>query len=136
MAVEQQRAAEPVEEQRKLLLDRRVIGPVRLVEPLVELLGRDRPPPQIAVLLGPRRDDAEAAAGPRADSAAPRAVDHRGIDLVLGAVAVDRGARRPGDHRAAAALQRPPHEPVDERILKRRQASGFPADASAISQSG
>ena len=37
MAVEQDRAAEAVEQQRELVLDRAVIGPVGLVEPLVEL---------------------------------------------------------------------------------------------------
>ena len=34
MAIEQQGAAEAVEQQAELLLDRFVIGPVRLVEPL------------------------------------------------------------------------------------------------------
>ena len=37
MAIEQDRAAEAVGEQRELVLDRPVIGPVGLVEPLVEL---------------------------------------------------------------------------------------------------
>ena len=52
MAVDQERAAEAVDEQRKLVLDRAVIGPVGLVEPVVELCRGDRPAPQIAVLLG------------------------------------------------------------------------------------
>jgi len=94
---------------------------VGLVEPVVELVGRDRPPPQIAVLGGARRDNAEPAAGAGADAVAPGAFDHRGIDLILGAVTVDGGPRSAGNHRAAAALQRAPHQPVDERVLERGQ---------------
>ena len=37
MAVEQERATEAVEQKRELLLDRLVIGTVRLRDPLVEL---------------------------------------------------------------------------------------------------
>src|SRR5205823_12994196 len=114
MAVEQERAAEPVKEQGELRLDRVMIRPVRLAEPLVELLGADRPPPQIAMLRGAGRDDPEAAAGPDADPAAPSAVDHRRVDLVLAAIAIDRGARSTGDDRSAAALQRAPYQAVDE----------------------
>ena len=67
MAIEQKRAAEAVQQQRELVLDRLVIGPVRLREPLVELVSVViGAPPQIAVLLRARRDDAEPAAGPRA----------------------------------------------------------------------
>src|SRR5205814_6192884 len=85
------------------------------------LLGADRPPPQIAMLRGAGRDDPEAAAGPGADPAAPSAVDHRRVDLVLAAIAIDRGARSAGDDRSAAALQRAPYQAVDERIFKRGQ---------------
>jgi hypothetical protein len=45
MAVEQQRIAEPVEENRQLGVDRFMVRPVRLRQPLVELLRADRTPP-------------------------------------------------------------------------------------------
>ena len=89
------------------------------------------------MLLGPRRDDSEAAACARAVTRPRRAPSMTdGIDLVLAAVAIDRGARRPGDHRTAAALERAPHQPVDQRVLERASAPALPADGGAISQSG
>ena len=45
MAIEQERAAEAVHEQRELGLDRLMIGAVRLTQTLVELFRADRPPP-------------------------------------------------------------------------------------------
>ena len=45
MAVDQERASEPVEEQRNLLIDRVVIRPMRLVEPRRELKWCDGPSP-------------------------------------------------------------------------------------------
>ena len=121
MTIEQKRAAEPVEQQRELRLDCLVIGAVGLVEPLVELLGRDRPAPQKPMLRGARGNDPKSAARARADSGAPGTFDHRRIDLILAAVAVDRCARGSRDHRAAAALEGAPHQAVDERIFKRGQ---------------
>ena len=41
------------------------------------------------------------------------------IDLVGRAVAIDRGARRAGDHRADPAGQRAPRQTIDQRIFKR-----------------
>ena len=98
MAIEQQGAAEAVEQQAELVLDRVVIGPVRLVEPLLELVRRNRAAPQIAVLLGARGNDSEPAARPSGHPPAPRTLDHRRVDFILGAIAVDRRAWRPGDH--------------------------------------
>jgi hypothetical protein len=121
MTVEQQRATEAAGEDCKLRLERFVIGPVRLAEALVELPRSDRAPPQIAVLLGAGGNDPEPAAGARADPAAAGAVDNGRIDLFLGAVAIDGGARRPGDDRATATLQRAPYQPVDQRILEHRK---------------
>ena len=126
MAIEQQRAAEAVEQQRRAAPrspgDRAgAPGSSRSSS----WSRRDRPPPQIAVLLRPRRDDAEPAARPRADPAAAGAVDHRRVDLVLGAVAIDRGARRAGDDRAAAraaARATPAGRPAGPRARQRRLA--------------
>src|SRR5438309_6100851 len=114
MAVEQQCAAEAVQQEAELGLDSGVIWTMRLRQPLFELPGADRAPPQISMLLRPRRDDAEPAARSRAHSAAACTFDNRRVDLVLGAVAVDRSAGGARDHGAAAALQRAPYEPVDE----------------------
>ena len=83
----------------------------------------DRTPPQITVMRGARRNDPESAAGARAEAIASAALDHRRVDLVLGAVAVDRRSRCPCDHRSDAALERAPDEPVDEGILEARQRS-------------
>src|SRR5689334_6472751 len=76
MAIEQKRAAEAVEQQLQLLLDRAMEWPVRFDEPLLELALADRPTPQEAVLLRTGRDDAEPAACPCADAVAARALDH------------------------------------------------------------
>lgn len=121
MTVEQQRAAEAFEEDPELLLDRAMVRPMRLLDPLLELGRADGAAPQIAMLLGSSRNDPKSAAGAGRDSSAPRAIDNGRVDLVLGAVAVDRGARRPGNHGAAAALLGSPHQPVDEWILERDQ---------------
>ena len=121
MAIEQEGAAEAVHQQSELSLNRFVIGAVRLAEAIVELLGRDRASPQIAMLLGSGRNDSEAAAGAGADSPTPGAVNHRGIDFIFRAVAIDGSARRPRDYRAAAALKCAPYQPVDQRIFKNRK---------------
>ena len=121
MAVEQECAAEAVEQKRELLLDRLMIGPVRLRDPLFQLSLRNGSAPQVSVLLGPRRDNAKAAASAGGHIGAPGSVDHRRVDLVLAAIAIDRGARSTGDDRSAAALQRSPDQAVDERVFKRGQ---------------
>ena len=121
MAIEQDSATEAVEQKAKLILDRVVIGAMRLVEPLLELFWRNGAPPEIAVLLSPRRDNTEAATGASRHSPAPRSFDHRGINLVLGPVAIDCGARRSSDDRPASALQRSPHQAIHQRIFERCQ---------------
>ena len=121
MAVEQERTAEPVEKQRELCFDRFMVGAMSLVEPLVQLFGSNGAAPEIAVLRGPARNDAEAASCTRADAVSPRALDHRRIDLILAAIAVDRGAWRSCNDRAAAALESTPHETVDKWVFERRQ---------------
>src|SRR3954469_4726106 len=98
-----------------------MVGPVCLVEPLVELFRRDRAAPEIAMLSRTRGDNAEAAAGAGTDASAARTVNHRRVNLVLAAVAVDCCTRGAGDDRATSALHRAPDQPVDERILERRQ---------------
>ena len=118
MAVEQQQATVPVQHQLKLLLDRLMVGPVRLLEALLKLLLTDRSPPEEAVLLRPSRNDPEAASRPSGYPAAPGAIDHRWVDLILGSVAIDCRARRPGDDGSNAALDCSPYQPVDVGILK------------------
>ena len=73
--------------------DRLVIGAVRQLEALLELLAVDRPAPKMAVLLRSSGNDAEPAAGAGRQRTQAGAVDHRRVDLVLGAVAIDRGTR-------------------------------------------
>jgi hypothetical protein len=121
MTVEQERAAEAVEQERNLFVEGSVIRTVRLVEPFAELRGCDRAVPEIAVLLGSGGYDAEAAARAGGDPRPARAFHDRGVDLVFAPVAVDRRPRRPGDHRAGAAPDRAPHQAIDERILERRK---------------
>ena len=99
-----------------------------VAEAFVELLGRDRPPPKIAMLLRSRRNDAETATGAGADPVAARPVYDRRIDLVLCSVAVDGRSGRSGDHRAASALQRAPDEAVDQWIFENRE-SGLSASS-------
>ena len=126
MAIEQERAAEAIHQKPKLLLDRAMEWAVGLVQPLLQLLRTDRPAPEEAMLLGSCWDDPEAAARPRGHSRAPRTVDHRRIDLVLPAVAIDCGAWSTSDDGADAALDRPPGEAVDQRVLQTGER-GLPA---------
>ena len=52
-----------------------------------------------------------------------------GVDLVLGAVAVDRGPRRPGDDGADPVAKRAPDQPVDQRVLERLERARRPQRA-------
>ena len=54
-------------------------------------------------------------------------VDHGRIDFMLGAVAIDHSARRPGDDRANTVGDRAPRQPVDQRILERLERSAAAA---------
>ena len=132
VAVDQQRTPEALDEQSDLAFDRAVVRAVRLVETFVELVGSDRPPPQETVLLRARRDDPETAASAGGHPAPPRPVDNRRIDIVLRPIAVDRRARSPRDHGAAAALKRSPYQPVDQRIFQSSERG--PARRSAFYQ--
>ena len=118
MAVDEERTSETVHQERNLLLDGAVVWPVCLIEPFAELDRRDRAAPEVAVLLGPRRNDAEPAPGPSSDTDPAHAIDHRWVHVVLGTVAVDRSPRRACDDRAAAAFDRSPNETIHQRILK------------------
>ena len=73
------------------------------------------------MLLCASGNDAEPAARPGGRSPFSDAVDNRGIDLILSAVAVDRGTRSSCDYRTDAALHRTPHEPVDQGVFERNQ---------------
>lgn len=126
MTIDQKRAAESAQEKRKLVLDRSMIGSVRLIEPLEQLNRGDWPSPEISVLLSARRHDPETAASARRDPSAPGTIDDRRVDVVFGAVAVDRGPWGACDDRSAATFKRPPDQPIDERILEhlKRRHSG------------
>jgi hypothetical protein len=117
MAIEKQRAAEPVQEKRKLVVDRGMIGTMDLVDSRTELRVRDRAAPQMSMLLRTSGNDPETAARPSGDAGPACSLDHGRVDLILGAVAVDGCARRSGDHRPGAAADSAPGEPVDERIF-------------------
>ena len=117
--VEQQRGASA--ERRQLRCDRRVIGRVGRRHARGEARRGQGAFPQRAVALGARRDDPQPVARARADRGGPDLGERGRIDLVRGAVAVDRAARGAGDDRAEARRQRPPRQPVDQRILERCQ---------------
>lgn len=132
MAIEQKRATEAVQQVPELLVDRFVVGAVRLVETLFELARRDRAAPQITMLLGASWNDPKPAARPRRHTSLPRPFDHRRIDFVLGTVAIDRRPRGCRDDRAAATVQRPPHQPINVRIFKDGQ--GLPPRGGHLDQ--
>ena len=118
MAIQQQRAAELVEDSRQLVLDRAMVWPMHLVEPVFELLRRDRLPPERSVARSSARDDPKPAASARTERADRTGPHHRRIDLVLRAVAVDRAARSAGNHRSNAHLDGARDELVHERVLE------------------
>ena len=121
MAIQQQRAAEPVEKQSNLLFKRAMIWPVGSFQPFVELCLADRTPPEETVLLRAGRDNTKSAASTGSGSPPVRPFYHRRIDLILAAVAIYGRPRRPGDDCADTALHRAPDQPVDQRILQRDQ---------------
>src|SRR3954447_25510325 len=98
-----------------------MVRAVRLVEAVLQLSGSDCAPPEKTVLLGPRRNDPETAPRSRGHTPAANAVDDRRVHLILAPVAIDRGAGCVRDNCADPALNRAPHEPVDERILETAQ---------------
>jgi hypothetical protein len=118
VTIEKQGAAEPIEKNRQLCLDCFVIGTVGLGESFLELLGADRPSPEITMLLRPGRNDPEPASSPGANPASPRPVDDRGVDFVFGTIAVDGGSGGPCDDCATPTLECSPDQSIDERILE------------------
>jgi hypothetical protein len=98
-----------------------MIRPMRLVEPLIELLLADRTAPKESMLGRSRRNDPKPAAGAGGQPFAATALDDRRVDLLFGAIAIDRGSRRSRDHGADAALDCPPGEPIDEGIFEQGQ---------------
>ena len=121
MAVEEERAAETIEELTEQCFNGFVVRAVSQAEALLELLGRNGPAPEITMLLCASRNDAKTTACTGADSPAPCPVNDRRIDIVFGTVAVDGGTRGSCDNGAAAPLQGTPHEAIDEGIFERRQ---------------
>ena len=106
-----------------------------LVQSLVELGAADRAATN-------NRDEAcgpgtipEPAAGAGAEPIAATPLDDRGVDFILGAVAIDRRAGRPGDHRTYASGHCAPYQPVDQRVFETFER-GHSAGAISTSQSG
>ena len=92
-----------------------------LVEPAIEFNPVDRPPPQRAMTMSPRCDQPKPLSCPRPNRRRADTGNRRWIDLFLVAIAVDHCPRHRLDHRTDAGGNRPPHEPVDERIFERFQ---------------
>ena len=118
MAIQQERAPEAINQKPKQVLDRVVIGAVRLVQPFLQLRPGDRPAPKIAVLRRAGRDDAKTASRPGAQPVAPGSVDDRWVQLVFGAVAIDGRTRGPRNHGADAPPDCPPRQPVDQGVFE------------------
>ena len=135
MAVEQQCAAEFVEQALELLLDRTMIGAMRLGQPLLQLITGDRLPPQRAVGRRSSRHNSESAAGSGAKRGKGAGPDDRRVDLVFGAIAVDRGSGRLRDDCAHTLVDRALDKVVHQRVFKRGRAFSPPL-LSEISQFG
>ena len=132
------RAAELVEQAAERVLDRAVIGPMRLRQPLFQLVRGRWAAARAAhgVACGRGRCPSPPRARGLSEAIGPDRIDG-GIDLVLGAIAVDRGARRPRDDGADARRRSPPStKSVDQRIFQRMRAPRAALAAVAISQSG
>ena len=117
MAIEKQCAAEAVEQRANLLLDGLVIRPMRLRDPLLELLAIDRPEPEEAVLLRSSGTDAQAAPRSRGDAASTAA---RGVVALT--APQPRWIARPTSLSTSGSSS----------VV----SDGFPPDAIAMSQSG
>ena len=70
------------------------------------------------MLLRPSRHNAKTAPCASTHPPSTYSVDDGGVDFLLAPVAIDRRARGTGDDCAAAALERPPDEAVDEGVFK------------------
>ena len=121
VAVKEESAAKSLQETAELLLDRAMIGPMGLIDAMLKLLRVDGRAPEIAMLLGSRRDNPEAATSPGRHWSPTCTVDHRRVYFIFSAVAVDGSARRSRNDRSATSLQRSPDEAIDERVLERNQ---------------
>jgi len=121
MAVDQKRAAETPHDGIELAFDRDVEWPVRLLKPLLEVAWLDRAMPQVSVMLRSPRDNSEASARSGADAPGAAALHDLRIDVVLGAIAVDRGPWSLGNDRSESTLDGSLDEPVDQRVLQQSQ---------------
>ena len=132
--VEQKRGSEPPFGLCQPIGQRLMVRSMNRREARFDLVQRQAPPPQHAVPRGVRRHESKPAAG--AVGPWRRALDQERIEIVLGAVAIDRGSRGRRDHRRKAFRQSPPCQPVDERILKRFErgapATGFGHDPVGV----
>ena len=68
--------------------------------------------------MSPRRNEAQAVAGAWSDWCRANSLNGGRIDLFLSAIAVDNGARDVLDNGAEAGSDRPPAQPVHQRVLK------------------
>jgi hypothetical protein len=118
VAIDQQGAAKSFDEGCQLPLDGTMVGPVRLNQPPLQMIGGEGLAPEISVVVGPSWNDPEPA--PRASANPPRAgalYDGR-IDIVFSPVAVHGGAWRSRDNRRKTTLNRRPNQPVDQGIFE------------------
>ena len=119
MAIDQQGLAMERGVRRQGIAKRPVIGAMDLLNAALELGPVDRAAPKPAVAMGSRRDEAKAVAGAGADRCRRNAENGGGIDFLLVAVAIDHRARNGLDDGADACGNRPPGEPVDQRVFQR-----------------
>jgi hypothetical protein len=73
------------------------------------------------MMMSARRYEAKAVPGARPDRRRADPGDRRRIDFLFVAIAVDDGSRNMLDDRTESGGDRPPAEPVDERILQHFQ---------------
>ncbi len=119
VAVDHDGLAEPHDELFQRFANFPVIRAVNLFDPPVELGSIDRPSPQGPVSVRPRRDQAKSEPRARPDRGRADAFDCGRVDLGFVTIAVDYGARNILDYRSEAGGDRPPAEPIDQRIFER-----------------
>lgn len=119
VAIDQQGAAKSFDEGCQLPLDRTVVGPVRLNQPLLQMVGREWFAPEISVVVGPSWNDPEPAPRASANPPGSEALHYRRVDIVFRPVAVHGGSWRSRDDCRKTALNRGPYQLVDQGIFER-----------------
>jgi hypothetical protein len=101
-----------------------MVRAVGSIQPLFKILPADGATPQIAVLLGPPRNDSKAAARPGCHRPGAAPLDDARIHFLLGAIAIHGRARRSCDDSTNAMLHRSPNKAVHQRVLERLERRG------------